>query len=248
MTKPTKNSPALVYRWDASENPLPIKPIRGFNEEVYPFSSAPPWISTGEHGCPFDYSSHVRRLCVDVVDRCDEFSHIDMRHILVGVTQARNNNVHGLQARVTPMRFPGGSLTQRNEGVTYRVQRYTFEDTEFYYLMTFCLPRYANQDFDNKLITVFHELYHIGPEFDGDLRRHEGQCEIHGDSQKEYDEQMAALAREYLSSNPDPDLLAFLRLNFSQLEERHENVVGVVVPRPQIIPIVEQSEKEMAGE
>ncbi len=248
MNKSPKNRPPLVYQWDASENPLPVKPIRGFDEEVYPYSSAPPWITTGALDEHFDYGLHLLRLCIDVVDRCNEFAHIDMKRILVGVTQARNNNVHGLQARVTPLRFPGGELTQKDEGITYHVQRYVFEETEFYYLMTFCLPRYANQDFDNKLITIFHELYHISPAFDGDLRRHEGQYEIHGESQREYDEQMAGLAREYLSSNPDPELLAFLRLNFAQLEERHASVVGVVVPRPQIVPIIEQTEGEVATE
>ena len=90
---------------------------------------------------------------------------------------------------------------------------------------------------DDKFITVFHELYHIGPAFDGDLRRHEGRYAIHSHSKRGYDAQMAALARAYLASGPDPALHAFLRLNFSQLQERHGCVVGVVVPRPKLIPV-----------
>jgi hypothetical protein len=48
---------------------------------------------------------------------------------------------------------------------------------------------------------------------------------------------MADLARSYLASGADPELHAFLRLNFAQLQHRHGRVVGVVVPRPKLIPI-----------
>jgi len=41
---------------------------------------------------------------------------------------------------------------------------------------------------------------------------------------------MAHLAREYLASQPDPALHAFLRLDFAQLVRRHGSVLGVVVP------------------
>ena len=44
-------------------------------------------------------------------------------------------------------------------------------------------------------------------------------------------------ARAYLAGGVDPNLHAFLRLNFGQLEERHGGVLGVVVPRPKLIPI-----------
>ena len=58
------------------------------------------------------------------------------------------------------------------------------------YVMTFCLPRFLNQDFDEKIVTLFHELYHISPAFDGDLRRHGGRYQVHTHSQKNYDEEM----------------------------------------------------------
>jgi hypothetical protein len=117
------------------------------------------------------------------------------------------------------------------------VQRYLVGGREMLYLLTFCLPRFLDQDFDDKFITLFHELYHISPSFDGDLRRHPGRCAIHSSSKRRYDQHMAALAREYLASRPDPALHAFLRLNFAQLERRHGSVVGAIVPRPKLIPV-----------
>jgi hypothetical protein len=123
--------------------------------------------------------------------------------------------------------------------VTFQVQRYFLGEYEFLYLMTFCLPRFLDQDFDDKFVTLFHELYHIGPDFNGDLRRHEGRCQLHTRSRRQYDKHMAALARAYLAGKPDPDLHAFLRLNFAQLQARHGAVASVIVPRPKIIPLPE---------
>jgi hypothetical protein len=60
---------------------------------------------------------------------------------------------------------------------------------------------------------------------------------VHSHSRRDYDVQMAHLAREYLASGPDPALHSFLRLDFSQLVCRHGSVVGVVVPRPKLIPL-----------
>jgi hypothetical protein len=153
------------------------------------------------------------------------------------MTPSRNRRRHGLQARVTPMRLREGRLTRSRRGLTYQIQRYFIDGREILYLVTFCLPRFLDLTFDEKFVTIFHELFHIGPAFDGDLRRHDGRYSIHSHSQKDYDKQMSALARDYLSAKPDPDLHAFLRLDFRQLLQRHGTILGVAVPRPKLIPI-----------
>jgi hypothetical protein len=198
---------------------------------------APPWFHTGPADRPFDFSGHVRRLCADIVRRCKELAHIDVSRLLFGMTQARSGQAHGLQARVTPLRFRHGQLTRRRRDGAYQVQRYFVGQREMLYLVTFCLPRFLDQDFDDKFITLFHELYHISPHFEGDLRRHEGRYALHSHSKREYDSHMAHLARAYLAAGPDRALHDFLRLNFGQLRHRHGSVLGVVVPRPRLIPI-----------
>jgi hypothetical protein len=230
---------ALVLRWDDGDRPLPVRVIRATApaRACPPSLAPPPWLPTGSEGEPFDFSGHVRRLCADLVARCEALRHVEVSRLLFAVTQARNGRPHGLQARVTPLRFANGRLTRQRRGVTYQVQRYFLGSHEFLYLMTFCLPRFLDQAFDDKLVTLFHELYHISPTFDGDLRRYKGRYAIHSHSQRDYDERMADLARDYLSGNPDPSLHAFLRLSFAQLLSRHGSVVGVVVPRPKQIPV-----------
>lgn len=225
----------LARSWRDLTEPLPRRAIRPRAcRNVVP---APPWLESGPVGEPFDFCRHVRRLCADIVTRCPTLHHVDVSRVLFAVTQARKDRLHGLQARLTPLRCHGGQLTRRRHGCTYQVQRYYANGREMLYLLTLVLPRFLDRDFDDKFVTLFHELYHISPAFNGDLRRHEGRYAVHSHSQHAYDQQMAALAREYLATKPDRALHAFLRLNFAQLHRRHGSVIGVVVPRPRLIPV-----------
>jgi hypothetical protein len=239
VEEPACFDPPFVRIWGQSDNQLPVRVVRpAARARTHPLGvDAPPWLHTGPLGQSFDFCGHVRRLCADIVARCDKLWHIDVARLLFAVTQARNGRAHGLQARVTPLRFREGRLTRRGRGTAYQVQRYFVGAQEMLYVVTFCLPRFLDQDFDDKFITLFHELYHISPAFDGDLRRHEGRCAIHSRSKRGYDAHMAGLAREYLANGADPALHAFLRLNFAQLQQRHDKVIGVAVPRPKLIPV-----------
>jgi hypothetical protein len=228
----------LVLSWSRPERPLPVRPIHAPRRLRTSGLEAPPWLRTGPAHEPFDFCLHAGRLCTDLAARSPELRHIDVGRLLFAVTQARSGRRHGLQARVTPLRFRGGTLTRERRGVTYQVQRYRVDGREMLYLITFCLPRFLDQSFEDKFITLFHELYHVGPAFDGDLRQHAGRCSVHAGPQRAYDQHMAALAREYLAGRPDPALHEFLRLDFAQLQHRHGRVVGVVVPRPKMIPLV----------
>jgi hypothetical protein len=236
----------FVLSWCDADNPLPVRPVRprprGRGRVLG--MEAPPWLATGPADQPFDFCAAMRRLCADVAARCPELRHVDVAKLLFAVTQARSGRLHGLQARLTPLRFRDGQLVRQRRGVCYQVQRYLVNGQEMLYLVTFCLPRFLDQSFDDKCITLFHELYHISPCFDGDLRRYKGRCALHTHSKRRYDAHMADLARAYLADRPDPDLYAFLRLNFAQLQERLGSVVGAVVPRPRIIPVTSNGQLE----
>jgi hypothetical protein len=239
----------VLLRWDAPHCPLPVRMVRTparWRGRALGLE-APPWHVTGPTDRPFDFCGHLRRLCADIVARCEELRHIDVSKLLFAMTQARSGRLHGLQARVTPLRFRHGALLRQRHGIGYQVQRYLVDGCDMLYLVTFCLPRFFEQDFDDKLITVFHELYHINPNFDGDLRRHAGRYDVHSQSKRAYDQHMAHLARAYLSSSPDPSLHAFLRLNFAQLQYRHGHVAAVVVPRPKVLPILPVEEMRAAA-
>lgn len=188
---------------------------------------------------PFDFSHAMRKLCEDIAQRVGEFQHVEMDRVAVSFAQARSRAPYGLQAKLTPMRFEDGALVTRRDGRDWTVQRLYYNNREMLYILTFYLPRFLNQSFREKMITVFHELYHISPQFDGDLRRMSGRYHVHSHSQKEYDRLMEVYVDQYLQLRPPDELLGFLRKKFPTLQKRHGGVVGLQVPIPKLIPVAQ---------
>lgn len=227
----TQHGPArlpLELRWDA-RRPLPAR-------WVIPEGRRHRHAATAT-AKPFDFSVAMRKLCHDVTARCELLRHVHMPRVLVSFTPCRNRSRYGLQARVTPLRFREGALTRRHGSVEYQVQRFFVDDREMLYVLTFCLPRFLDQSFDEKLVTVFHELYHVSPAFDGDLRRHPGRYAVHSHSKDRYDRHMAELVKTYLAEHPDPDVFGFLRSGYRDLWDTNGGIMGVVVPRPKLLPV-----------
>lgn len=181
----------------------------------------------------------MKRFCDDVCRRHPEFRHIDMRRVVVTFAQTRSPVEWGMQAKLTPMRFERGSMTYKRDEQTWTVQRLYHDGQEMLYILTFYLPRFLNLSFSEKLVTVFHELYHVSPAFDGDIRRFEGSCYMHTGSQASYDQQMEVFVRQYLRMKAPPTLRAFMRYNFHGLRKARGPVVGLRVPVPRLIPVTD---------
>ena len=191
--------------------------------------------SVGRRG--FDFTFAMRLLINDMIDRMPELAHIDMSRVAVAIVQARIDSSHGVFATLTPMRFEQGSRFTIRRGRRYCCQTLLDEHgREMLYILSFYLPRFQNMDFSEKMITIFHELWHISPSFDGDIRRHPGRCYAHSSSQKEYDEHMAVLSNKYLMKKPSPELYAFLECDFARLYRQNNGIYGVKIPRPKLIP------------
>ena len=121
-----RHSHGLELHWEEPHKPLPVRLMRGPRRRRPGLNhlDSPPWIGTGPALEPFHFCSHVRRLLEDIVARTPEFSHIHLPRVLVGALQARNGRAHGLQARVTPLRFAHGQLQRRRRETVFQVQRY----------------------------------------------------------------------------------------------------------------------------
>ncbi len=184
---------------------------------------------------PFDFCLAMRRLCDDICRRHEAFRHIRMDEVAVTYAQTRSRVLWGMQAKLTPMRFEGGSLVERRGNRFWTVQRIYGHGREMLYILTFYLPRFLDLSYHEKLITVFHELYHIGPRFDGDIRRFEGACYMHTGSQKAYDQQMEIFVTQYLALHPPEELRRFLQYNFSELQSEYGPVMGIRIAVPRLI-------------
>jgi hypothetical protein len=110
------------------------------------------------------------------------------------------------------------------------------EGRDMLYVLSFYLPRFMDLEFREKLITIVHELWHISPEFNGDVRRHDGRCYAHTGSQKEYDAAMDVLAQRWLAQGPPEEIWSFLTGSFDDLADCYGRIVGVKIARPKLIP------------
>jgi hypothetical protein len=188
------------------------------------------------HG--FDFTAAMRRLCRDMIARLAELEHINLERVAIGLCQTRQKGSHGLYASLTPLKFEAGAAEQVLEGRRYGVQQlHDQQGRELLYLLSFYLPRFQNTSLEEKLSTVLHELWHINPAFDGDLRRHAGRYYAHGSSQQQYDAQMERLAQRWLSLDPPEHLYEFLTSDFDELVAEHGRVVGTRWPAPKLLPL-----------
>jgi len=186
----------------------------------------------------FDFTMHMHRLCGDMARRLPQLGHIDPDRVAIGFCQARKPVSHGMYASLTPMRFAGGRIHTVRRGRKWTVQRlYDTSGREMLYILSLYLPRFLNLPFRDKLTTVMHELWHIGPRFDGDLRRHRGRCFAHTGSQESYDAYVERLADDWLSFSPPPAIYEFLHADFQELLCRYGRVYGTKIPSPKLIPV-----------
>jgi len=138
-----------------------------------------------------------------------------------------------------------GELTRRSEWFVTKTPEVRVGATRIKYLISFVLPRFCEQTLERswkaelyegplkriswvaKLDTIVHELYHIDPAASG-LRQF-----AHADGTRntrthgpQFYEDVAAMTRQYLASNPDPHLYDFLRWDFAALHARYGGVSG----------------------
>ena len=186
----------------------------------------------------FDFTRRMQSICSDMTLRLDELRHIDAERVAVCFCQARKRVDHGMFASLTPLRFAGGALTTRRRGREYTLQRLVHASGhEMLYVLSFYLPRFMDQSFREKLITIVHELWHISPHFNGDIRRHAGRCYAHTGSQKNFDAHADGLAQRWLALNPPEELWSFLKGSFDDLIRENGRIVGVKIRRPKLIPV-----------
>lgn len=185
-------------------------------------------------------TAELERLIVDITARHEAFSHVDPSRILVCVNSTRNGSSHGIFAKIHPLRFPSGITVQtvRRGRVTLRctMPQISHQGREILYVIYFMIPRFLDRPLRDKLITIFHELYHVSPLFDGDIRRFPGRNFAHGGSTKKYNRLMEGFVDEYLRLQGSGSLTAFLEVGMAELRAKHRAIVGrkMVMPKIQV--------------
>src|SRR4051812_31803371 len=201
-----------------------------------------------------NYTERITRLMQDVVSRTPALSFIDLRELVVFGRLGRPD-AEGAFATchclTLPETEPGyyfwrdratGELTRRSEWFITKTPEVRVEGVRIKYLISFVLPRFCEQSLARswkaelygdvepwvaKLDTIVHELYHIDPAASG-IRQiaHADATRATRTHAPEFYDEVAAMTRAYLESRPDPELVDFLRRDFSQLQAHYGGVVG----------------------
>lgn len=181
-------------------------------------------------GQVLNLTRELERLVAHITAHVPELAHIDPARLLICISSTRGGGIRGTYAKIHPLRFPGGAKT-----VERRRGRHTWLCTmpsinhrgkEILYVIYFLVPRFFDLPPREKLVTVFHELYHVSPAFDGDIRRFPGRNFAHGSSTRMYNAYMGMLVDAYLAEHGEPELLAFLDGTLAELRGRHRTIVG----------------------
>ncbi len=185
-----------------------------------------------------DFNMSMTRLIAEIVQRVGDFHHIRPNQVLVSATFNRSTRKSGLLAYVLPLKYRAGSPVERrvrgSREYHWAMLPVVQDGVEILYIVYFMLPRFLHRSPREKLETVVHELYHISPLFNGDLRRFKGRSVLHG-SHKAYDEKVRELTEEFLATDPNPESYAFL--SEKVLVPDRFSAFHIPEPRPKLLKV-----------
>ncbi len=173
----------------------------------------------------------------DIVRSSQSLSHIDVDSTLVCVGSNRGGRRGGLYGKLIPLRFENGSRLLRYRGRVYTIPEISHNGRTCLYIIYFYMPRFFNLAWEEKLRVIFHELYHISPAFDGDIRRMGAFKKAHGHSKKHFDTLYDADLRSFIGNIHATPHLPFLSMDSPDLYRRYRKVTAVRMkhPRPVVI-------------
>jgi len=185
-----------------------------------------------------DFNASMARLMAEVVSKVGEFQHIRVDQVLVSATFNRSHRRSGLLAYVLPLKYRAGSPVERRvrgaREYHWAMLPQMQNGVEVLYILYFMLPRFLHLSTREKLETVVHELYHISPLFNGDLRRFRGRSVLHG-TLKSYDETVKKLTDEFMSTRHDASLYDFLSV--PRHSEHLVDAKHIPEPRPKLLKV-----------
>jgi hypothetical protein len=164
----------------------------------------------------WSYVEAMENLIARLVAALEPFANIKPERILVGNTYSRpGRRRHLSYARILAPRLDEKRQPTRPPLLHNR--------REYDYVITFCLPRFWELTYEEKLTTVIHELYHIAPEADGGLRRMGVRKYAHG-SRSGFESRLKPIVEQILANPAFDQYCTFLRYNGHELCKRYGSV------------------------
>ncbi len=181
-----------------------------------------------------DLTENLSRIIREITESVPGFSHIDPSKTLVCLSTNRAGSGGCTFAKVVPSRFKGGAEKILHYGRWFRIPPVIYNGIEQKYIIYFYMPRFFNLPPEEKLRVIFHELYHISPDFNGDIRRLGEVKAAHGHSKKHYDSQFENEKDLFHEKIKGTTMYRFLEYSSSDLMNKFSDIVALrlKVPKP----------------
>ncbi len=182
-------------------------------------------------------SEALAAVIAEIVRACPSLGHIDLERVLVCIGSNRGGRRGGVFGKLVPLKFQNGAGVLRYRGSVYALPEISREEKSILYLVYFYMPRFFDLPWEEKLRVMFHELYHISPRFNGDIRRMGKVKAAHGHSKKRFDSLFTHELSRFAADVRETGHFDFLRMDSKSLFSSYTRVSGIRMknPRPVII-------------
>ncbi len=153
----------------------------------------------------------------DMIKSTDEFAGFDSNRILVCCASNRRDGRGATYGKLLPLRFKDGSEFIKHNGRYYTIPKVLIGKTEMLYIIYLYIPRFFDLSARDKVNVLFHELYHINPGFNGDIRRMGNFKSAHGHSRKSFEERYIEYAESFFKNIKNSPYYNFLEMNSIEL-------------------------------
>jgi predicted metallopeptidase len=176
-------------------------------------------------------------IIAEIVQNTRSLGHIDISRTLVCVGSNKSGRRGGLYGKLIPLRFENGSPVQKHRGRVYAIPEIVHNGASCLYIIYFYMPRFFDLPWNEKLKVMFHELYHISPRFDGDIRRMGAVKTAHGHSRKHFDSLYDSELKTFEDYIRATEHMKFLEMDSSSIYQRYRRVTGVRMKNPKPVVI-----------
>lgn len=188
------------------------------------------------------YTDLVREVVEDLALRVPDFKHLDPDRIAILATARSGGQSHGNLATCYSLTGQGEptfsiwahktsrKIVAASGWYRHRCPRVTLNDDDATYLILLRLPRMLHR---NPLLTIVHELYHIGERFDGSMRPVR-----HG---RFFNSEVKRLTRQWLGS-ASGRLGHLAQMSTDAIEKEYGAILAHGVPTRFRVPVVEPCE------
>jgi len=160
----------------------------------------------------------------EMILRTEEFRKYDINRMLICCASNRSDSRGGIYGKLVPLKFEDGSDVIRYHGRLYSIPKIIHNNMEIRYLIYYYHPKFFDLPAREKVNVMFHELYHINPEFNGDIRRMGKFKKAHGHSKKSFEKKYLDLAEEFYSYVKETPYHAFLDMNTRDLKNSFKKI------------------------